>query len=323
MRVLAAVVAVTSWMFVSSALILLNKYLMVDLKFKYPMTVAGMGMLASGIMSFLCCRVFNWVEVKAPISRDFWIKKILPVGFFMGATLYTGNVVYLYLTVAFIQMLKAFTPVITMICLFLARLEDPTSRMIASVLLTAGGTALAAYGEVNMSFVGIAFMMASETAESIRLVMTQWLLTGHKFHPIEGLMYLAPACCLWLTLGAAVLEFPVIMSTNALSIVAAHPLEFSAAAVMGFLVNTLAYTSIKLASSLTLKVLGTVKNTLLVVFSASYLAEVVTTTQAVGYAISLAGFAWYNQIKMTQIASAPPTDKDSKGSYTKVGGSAA
>ena len=66
----------------------------------------------------------------------------------MAFTLWTGNEVYLYLTVAFIQMLKAFTPVITMACLFLARLEDPTKSMIFSVFLTAGGTALAAYGEV-------------------------------------------------------------------------------------------------------------------------------------------------------------------------------
>ena len=32
----------------------------------------------------------------------------------MALTLHFGNVVYLYLTVSFIQMLKAFTPVVTM-----------------------------------------------------------------------------------------------------------------------------------------------------------------------------------------------------------------
>ena len=66
------------------------------------------------------------------------------------------------------QMLKAFTPVVTMVCLFIAGLEDPTRAMVASVLLTATGTAVAAYGEVRMSVVGLVLMFSSETAESVR-----------------------------------------------------------------------------------------------------------------------------------------------------------
>ncbi|EFJ49210.1 hypothetical protein VOLCADRAFT_120797 [Volvox carteri f. nagariensis] len=246
---------------------------MVDLKFKYPMTVSVMGMVMSGLLSFICCRVLRVVETHAIVRLRFWITKILPIGFFMALTLWTGNEVYLYLTVAFIQMLKAFTPVVTMVCLFLARLEDPTRPMIASVLLTATGTAVAAYGEVRMSVVGLLLMFSSETAESIRLVMTQFLL----MHAI------------W--------------TTGSLEIVRAYPGLFLTAAVMGFAVNTLAYTTIKLASSLTLKVLGTVKNTLLVVCGVVFFAEVVTGVQGIGYLISLTGFAWYNYIKMNQIAS--------------------
>jgi len=48
---------------------------------------------------------------------------MLPVGLFNAMTLMFGNAVYLFLSVAFIQMLKAFTPVMTMLGLFIASLE--------------------------------------------------------------------------------------------------------------------------------------------------------------------------------------------------------
>lgn len=47
------------------------------------------------------------VEAKKSLSWHFYATKILPVGLFMALTLHFGNLVYLYLTVAFIQMLKA------------------------------------------------------------------------------------------------------------------------------------------------------------------------------------------------------------------------
>lgn len=67
-------------------------------------------------------------------------------------------------------------------------------------------------------------------------------------------MYLAPACSLWLLLGIAVIEWPIMAAENALGLIAAKPLLYLSAAAMGFGVNSLAYVVIQLASSLTLKV---------------------------------------------------------------------
>lgn len=69
------------------------------------------------------------------VTLSYWLRGIMPVGFFMAGTLWFGNLVYLYLSVSFIQMLKAFTPVITMCALFLTRLETPTYKVCVCVCL--------------------------------------------------------------------------------------------------------------------------------------------------------------------------------------------
>jgi hypothetical protein len=64
-----------------------------------------------------------------------------------------------------------------------------------------------------------------------------------------------------------------------------------------------AYVVIQTASSLTLKVLGTVKNALVVYLGVAVLAEQVTPLQASGYGLSLAAFFWYQHIKMSDVSS--------------------
>jgi hypothetical protein len=74
----------------------------------------------SGIASYLTCHVFQFVKIKprSHVDARFFLLRLMPVGFFSAITLYLGNLAYLYLTVAFIQMLKSLTPVITMAVLF-------------------------------------------------------------------------------------------------------------------------------------------------------------------------------------------------------------
>jgi hypothetical protein len=81
-----------------------------------------------------------------------------------------------------------------------------------------------------------------------------------------------------------------------------HKGLFLLAACMGFAVNTLAYATIKLTGSLTLKVLGTVKNALVIMTAVVLYAEVVTGIQATGYILSTVAFGAYTAIKMKQVA---------------------
>ncbi|CAD7700496.1 unnamed protein product [Ostreobium quekettii] len=293
-----AIVSLT-WMGISSGLILLNKYIMVTDGFKFPMALTAMGMAFSGLAGFLACRVFKAVAVQSPdaVSWNYYMMRIMPIGFFMAASFHFGNLVYMHLTVAFIQMLKSLTPVVTMAMLFAARLETPTKWMIYSVFVVAFGTALASYGEVGMSFFGVTAMLLSILFESSRLVLTQFVLVGLKFHPIEGLMYFAPACVLWLVIGIYFFELQAMLEADAFGLIVQSPIAYISASALGFAVNLLGYWVIVLSSSLTLKLLATVKSAALVLFCALFLGETVTPIEAIGYALSIVGFLWYTKVK--------------------------
>lgn len=204
---------------------------------------------------------------------------------------------YLYLTVAFVQMLKALSPAVTMMTLFAFRLEKPTLPLIGSVLVITAGIGISSFGEVNFVMIGVIFMIVSIFADALRLVLIQFLLTNRAMHPLEALKFLAPACTIWLVLGTCVLEYPQMVASNAFGKIQARPWLYIAAGMMGFAVNSLCYAAIKLTSSLTIKVVSAGKDAFVVLFSVMVLQESVTELQGVGYSCSMAGFALYNYIK--------------------------
>ena len=55
---------------------------------------------------------------------------------------------------------------------------------------------------------GLFCVIMAEVSECFRLIMTQLLLTDHKFHIVDALLYIVPAGAVWLTLGSAVFEWP-------------------------------------------------------------------------------------------------------------------
>lgn len=58
-------------------------------------------------------------------------------------------------------------------------MEEATFPLVSAVTMIAMGVALASYGELNLSIYGLTAMIISIVAESIRLVLTQYLLVSH------------------------------------------------------------------------------------------------------------------------------------------------
>ena len=159
----------------SSGIILLNKYIVSVVGFRLPMTLSLLGMVFSFVASAAVTSLTPWVPRSVQLTLDFSMRRSFPVsglrpsqlqrrtrtdrwpapprqiGLLIALTLYFGNLAYVTLSVSFLQMLKASTPILVMVLMFAARLETPSLPMVVSVLVIALGTLLAALGEVRVS----------------------------------------------------------------------------------------------------------------------------------------------------------------------------
>ena len=111
---------------------------------------------------------------------------------------------------------------------------------------------------------------------------------------------MAPASALCIFLGSAVFELPTMMAKGHTKTITDHWLLFLLAATLGLAINLASFLVITLTSGVTIKILGTVRNALLVLFTGFAQGEQVSGTQFLGYFVTLMGFSAYNYFKMTQ-----------------------
>lgn len=288
---------------VGPVLILANRHIMKDVGFDFPIFVSGIGQVASAVGAYVVTRQMQWypLEKQDVVTRAFFINNMLPVAACSAATLIFGNYVYLHLSVSLIQMLKAFTPVITLAMLAALSIEYPTTKIVFCVVMITVGTCLTTTGEVNFSFIGMIHMLFAMITEGIKLVFSQKLLSNHKFHAFEALYNFAPATAAIMFLCSVILEFPRLLASGKYVLIFENLPLFLLAGVSGFFVNIATFFVIKRTNAVMIKVMSTARNAGLVFISVLFYGEIVTSTQGLGYLCCLVFFGLYNYYKMNKL----------------------
>lgn len=125
-----------------------------------------------------------------------YLRAIVPIGVFFSLSLICSNLTYLYLSVAFIQMLKATTPVAVLLAGWALGVSSPNLKTFLNVSAIVIGVVIASIGEIKFDVIGFMYQMAGVAFEAIRLTMVQRLLSGSEFKmdPLVSLYYFAPVC---------------------------------------------------------------------------------------------------------------------------------
>ncbi|KAH8113858.1 TPT-domain-containing protein [Phellopilus nigrolimitatus] len=285
----AAIIPV--WIVLSSSVIIYNNYVYNSLDFKFPVFLVTWHLFFAAVGTRVLQRTTHLLDAAKDvhISRDMFVRSILPIGLLFSGSLILSNKAYLHLSVHYIQMLKAFNPVAILLISWATRIQEPSKRLAVIVVMISTGVALASQGELKFDLAGFIIQAAAVAFEASRLVMIQILLHGLKMDPLVSLHYYAPVC--------AVINLAVIPFTEGLEpfyeVMRLGPLVLVSNAVVAFLLNIAAVFLVGAGSGLVLTLAGVFKDILLITSSVLIFGVEITPLQVFGYSIALVGLVLY------------------------------
>lgn len=289
---------VAIWIFLSFSVIIFNKYILDRKMYNWPfpisLTMIHMGFCST--LAVLLVRVFKLVE-PIGMTREIYMSSVVPIGALYSLSLWLSNSAYIYLSVSFIQMLKALMPVAVYSTGILFKKEIFKSQTMANMVAISVGVGIAAYGEAKFNVWGVCLQLGAVAFEATRLVLIQILLTskGITLNPITSLYYIAPCCFVFLSIPWILVEYPVLRASSTFEL---DYLVFGANSVCAFALNLAVFLLVGKTSALTMNVAGVVKDWLLIAFSWTVIMDRVTTINLVGYGVAFLGVCYYNHTKL-------------------------
>ena len=119
------------WITMSCSVILFNKYLYMG-TFKFPLTLTAIHM-GFATLATSALKVTGFLAVPPSVQQGwrFWARNVMPIGLLFALSLGTSNLAAVRLTVSFIQMIKALTPMLALAISVAMKMETATLTLVA------------------------------------------------------------------------------------------------------------------------------------------------------------------------------------------------
>ncbi|KAJ4394480.1 hypothetical protein N0V93_003698 [Gnomoniopsis smithogilvyi] len=283
---------IAAWIACSSGVIIFNKWVLASAKFTLFLTTWHMFFATT--MTQIMAKFTTTLDSrhKVPMTTQTYMRAIVPIGIMFSLSLICGNVAYLYLSVSFIQMLKATNVVVTLFATWAFGIAPLNVKTLSNVGVIVFGVIIASFGEIKFDLIGFLYQCSGIVFEALRLVMIQRMLSSAEFKmdPLVSLYYYAPACAVINGVVTMVVEIPRMTMGDIYSV---GLFTLLANAFVAFLLNVSVVFLIGKTSAVVLTMSGILKDILLVCASLIIFRDPVTLQQYFGYSIALGGLCYY------------------------------
>ncbi|XP_042481517.1 UDP-URONIC ACID TRANSPORTER 1-like [Macadamia integrifolia] len=287
------------WYTSNIGVLLLNKYLLSNYGFRFPIFLTMCHMSACALLSYISIGLFKVVPLQRIKSRTQFFKITTLSVVFCGSVV-GGNISLRYLPVSFNQAVGATTPFFTAVFAYLLTLKKEAWVTYAALIPVVTGVIIASGGEPSFHLFGFIVCISATAARAFKSVLQGILLSseGEKLNSMNLLLYMAPVAILVL------LPATVIMESNVFDVIIplgrkhwSMWLLLSVNSVMAYSANLTNFLVTKYTSALTLQVLGNAKGAVAVVISILLFRNPVTVVGIAGYSLTVIGVVLYGETK--------------------------
>ncbi|CAM9751274.1 unnamed protein product [Ascophyllum nodosum] len=307
------------YMLVSMSLTLLDKYIITDLAFNAPLTMIALTYFLMHVMSLALREGLRYRarSEAAPLVRRLslaeWSLKVLPVAAASGLEVGTSTMGLLVMHVGLHTMIRSTVPVFVLMFSVGIGLQQFRCGLLLVVFLVSGGVALlfsgqSSDGQNSYRIEGFLLTLLSGMLAGLKWTLSQVFLQGRglcgrdnevieePIHPLTLLHYMS------LSSAAILVPFVLVLELGKLHVMAE---DFSAdkmiqtagwivmISVLAFMLVLLEFSFIKRVSSLSLCIIGVIKELLLVVCSVLFMGEALSARAGMGIAVTMIGVALY------------------------------
>ncbi|CAL5422665.1 unnamed protein product [Camellia sinensis] len=292
---------VSAWYASNIGVLLLNKYLLSNYGFKYPIFLTLCHMIACSLLSYAAIVWMKLVPLQIVKSRV-QLLKIATLSFVFCASVVSGNVSLRYLPVSFTQAVGATTPFFTAVFAYFVAVKREAWLTYATLIPVVAGVVIASgeMGEPSFHLFGFIMCLGATAARALKSVLQGILLSseGEKLNSMNLLLYMAPIAVLFLIPATLLMEENMVGITIALArddIKIIFYLLFNSA--LAYCVNLTNFLVTKHTSALTLQVLGNAKGAVAVVISILIFKNPISATGMMGYLLTVIGVVLYSEAK--------------------------
>ncbi|MEW5304006.1 MAG: hypothetical protein WDW36_006649 [Sanguina aurantia] len=280
------------------AVLLLNKFLLTSIGFRYPVFLTLCHMMACAVLGGLLS--LTKVTTLKPIKTSAQLSKVVCLSCIFCLTIVLGNASLRFIPVSFSQAIGSATVLFTAALAYTFQEVREANLTYAALLPIALGVMIASGGEPMFNAIGFTLAMASAAGRAAKSVVQSILMTdpSEKLDPLSLLFYMSSICVMLLVPAAMVLEPGAHLKAQALLL--SYPgfgWWLLGNSLLAYAVNLTNFLVTKYTSALTLQVLGNAKGVVAACVSVLIFTNPVTAQGISGYVITIIGVFWYSESK--------------------------